>query len=122
LPISLLSGGNLQRAILARELSPRPNVLIAASPTRGLDVAATETVRRALLEQRDAGTAVLVISEDLDELEALCDRVLVLFEGRIVGEVAAGAFDAERLGLMMAGHTDASETPAMPAPIHEDGG
>ena len=120
LPISLLSGGNLQRAILARELSRRPNVLIAASPTRGLDVAATETVRRSLLEQRDAGTAVLVISEDLDELEALCDRVLVLFEGRIVGEVAAGAFDAERLGLMMAGHTEPSETEPMPAPVPED--
>jgi general nucleoside transport system ATP-binding protein len=104
LPVSLLSGGNLQRAILAREISRRPPLLIAASPTRGLDVAATETVRRILLAQRDQGTAILLMSEDLDELQALCDRMVVMYEGRMVGEVDAEQFDAERIGLMMAGH------------------
>jgi ABC-type uncharacterized transport system ATPase subunit len=104
LPVSLLSGGNLQRAIIARELAQRPGVLIAASPTRGLDVGATESVRRILLDQRAEGTAILLVSEDLDELEALCDRILVMYEGSIVGEVDVGGFDAERIGLMMAGH------------------
>jgi len=104
LPVSLLSGGNLQRAILARELSSRPPVLIAASPTRGLDVGATEAVRRLLADQRGEGTAVLLVSEDLDELQALCDRTYVMFEGQLVGEVRGGDFDLERVGLMMAGH------------------
>jgi simple sugar transport system ATP-binding protein len=104
LPVGLLSGGNLQRAIIARELSQRPDVLIAASPTRGLDVGATESVRRILLDQRGEGTGILLVSEDLDELEALCDRIIVMYEGTVVGEVTAGVFDAERVGLMMAGH------------------
>jgi ABC-type uncharacterized transport system ATPase subunit len=104
MPVSLLSGGNLQRAILARELSQRPKVLIAASPTRGLDLAAVEGVRRHLLEQRARGTAILLISEDLEELQALSDRILVLYEGSIVGEVSPGGLDDEQVGLMMAGH------------------
>ncbi len=104
LPVSLLSGGNLQRAILAREIANRPNVLLAASPTRGLDVGAAEFVQRLLLEQRGEGTAILLISEDLDELQILSDRVFVMYEGRMVGEVQAGRFDTERVGLMMAGH------------------
>ena len=104
MPVSLLSGGNLQRAILARELSQRPHVLIAASPTRGLDLAAVEGVRRRLLEQRAQGTAILLISEDLEELQALSDRILVLYEGVIVGEVTPDAIDPEQVGLMMAGH------------------
>jgi len=104
MPVSLLSGGNLQRTILARELSQRPQVLIAASPTRGLDLAAVEGVRRHLLEQRAQGTAILLISEDLEELQALSDRILVLYEGSIVGEVSPGGLDDEQVGLMMAGH------------------
>jgi simple sugar transport system ATP-binding protein len=104
MPVSLLSGGNLQRAILARELSQRPRVLIAASPTRGLDLAAVQGVRRHLLEQRAQGTAILLISEDLEELQALSDRILVLYEGSIVGEVSPRGLDDEQVGLMMAGH------------------
>jgi ABC-type uncharacterized transport system ATPase subunit len=104
MPVSLLSGGNLQRAILARELSQRPQVLIAASPTRGLDLAAVQGVRRHLLEQRAQGTAILLISEDLEELQALSDRILVLYEGSIVGEVSPRELDDEQVGLMMAGH------------------
>jgi simple sugar transport system ATP-binding protein len=103
-PVSLLSGGNLQRAILAREISRHPQLLIAASPTRGLDVGATATVRRLLLDQRADGISILLISEDLDELQALCDRVAVMYEGEIIGEVDAERFDVGAVGLMMAGH------------------
>jgi ABC-type uncharacterized transport system ATPase subunit len=79
-----LSGGNLQKVILARVLSRNPQVVIASQPTRGLDVGATEYVRSQLLEQRDRGAAILLISEDLDEVVALSDRIAVIYEGRIV--------------------------------------
>jgi len=103
LPIRLLSGGNLQRSILAREISEDPNVLLAASPTRGLDLAATDSVRRLLLEAAQGGLGILLISEDLDEVRALADTILVMFEGEIVGEVDPAEFDLEAIGLMMAG-------------------
>ncbi len=102
-PVKLLSGGNQQRAVLAREITAGRGILIAVHPTRGLDVGATESVRRTLLEQRDQGAAILLISEDLDELLQLADRIAVLFEGRIMGIVPAEEADTERLGLMMAG-------------------
>jgi simple sugar transport system ATP-binding protein len=98
-----LSGGNLQRVMLARELSGRPKVLLAASPTRGLDVGATEFVRELLLEAVGGGMAVLLASEDLDELLDLSDRIGVMYEGRIVGIVDAEGADVEEIGLMMAG-------------------
>ncbi len=107
LPIRLLSGGNLQKALFAREIELQPQVLIARSPTRGLDVGATEAVRNLVLTEREKDHGVLLISEDLDELLALSDRLLVLFEGEIVGELAAEDADAERLGLLMAGHPGA---------------
>jgi len=103
LPVSLLSGGNLQRAILARELSQRPKVLVAAAPTRGLDVAATEAIRSLLLEERDRGSAILMISEDLEEVLALSDEILVLYEGKIMGRLEPHEADPETIGLMMAG-------------------
>ena len=103
LPIRLLSGGNLQRSILAREISEEPNVLLAASPTRGLDLAATDSVRRLLLSAARDGLGILLISEDLDEIRALADTILVMFEGQIVGQMDAAAFDLEAIGLMMAG-------------------
>jgi simple sugar transport system ATP-binding protein len=108
LPIRILSGGNLQRAILAREISADPAVLIAACPTRGLDVGAIDGVHRLLREERGAGVGVLLISEDLEELLALTDRIIVLYEGRIVGEMPTAAADRERLGLLMAGVEDAA--------------
>ena len=101
IPARLLSGGNLQRLILARELATQPRVLVAVQPTRGLDVGAIESVQRLLLAQREAGAAILLISEELDELFALSDRVAVIYEGRIVGEVATE--DRETVGLMMTG-------------------
>jgi simple sugar transport system ATP-binding protein len=97
----LLSGGNLQRLILAREIATQPRCMLAMQPTQGLDVGAIETVHRLLLEQRAAGVAILLISEELEELLALSDRICVIYEGQIVGEVAD--HDMERLGLMMTG-------------------
>jgi ABC-type uncharacterized transport system ATPase subunit len=106
LPIRLLSGGNLQKALIAREVEMEPKVLILRSPTRGLDVGATEAVRNQTLEERRRGVAVLLISEDLDELLALSDRLLVFYEGEIVGEMRAEDATAERLGLLMAGQSE----------------
>ncbi|MDN5344461.1 MAG: ral nucleoside transport system ATP-binding protein [Clostridia bacterium] len=102
-PVKMMSGGNLQRLLLAREISSQPRLLVAVYPARGLDVGATETVHRLLLEQRAAGTAILLISEDLEELFCLADRIAVLYEGEIMGLVATDEASIEDLGLMMAG-------------------
>ncbi len=101
--IKFLSGGNIQKAILAREIDACSGLLIAVYPSRGLDVGATESVRKMLLEERDGGTAVLLISEDLEELLTIADRIAVLFEGQVMGVVPAEEADIETLGLMMAG-------------------
>jgi simple sugar transport system ATP-binding protein len=107
-PVRLLSGGNLQRVILAREISGNPNFMVAVQPTRGLDVGAIEGVHRLLLAQREAGAAVLLISEELEELLALSDRVYVIYEGKIMGEVKVASAEPdhtliEKIGLMMTG-------------------
>ncbi len=102
-PVRLLSGGNIQRVILARETCESPTLLIAAHPTSGLDVGATESIRQLLLEQRDQGTAVLVVSEDLEEVLQLSDRIAVMFEGEIMGVMQADEADFEIIGMMMAG-------------------
>ncbi len=98
-----LSGGNIQKVVLARELSRQPRVLIAAQPTRGLDIGATEYVHEQLIKQRSNGTAIMMISEDLDEVIALSDRIAVLFEGKIMGIVPRHKATPEKLGLLMAG-------------------
>jgi simple sugar transport system ATP-binding protein len=103
LPARQLSGGNLQKVVLAREFQGEPRVLVVASPTRGLDVAAIETVHRYLRDAASSGVGVLLISEDLDEILALADRVAVIYEGAIVGEVEAGEATVEEIGLLMAG-------------------
>jgi simple sugar transport system ATP-binding protein len=102
-PVRTLSGGNLQKVILAREISRQPQVVVAAYPTRGLDIGATETVRRLLIQERTQGAAILLISEDLDEIFAISDRIAVLYEGRIAGELAASEAKLEQIGLWMAG-------------------
>ncbi len=104
-PTRNLSGGNLQKLILGRELPRLPELLLAAQPTRGLDVGATEYIRQELLRARDQGTAILLISEDLDEILSLSDRILVMYEGQIVGELSSEEADIETLGLMMGGAT-----------------
>ncbi len=101
--VKSLSGGNIQKLVLARELSRDPGVLIAAQPTRGVDIGATEYIHQRLLQERDNGTAILLISEDLDEIRALSDRIAVMYEGRIVGEVENKNVDIEHLGLLMTG-------------------
>lgn len=98
-----LSGGNLQKLILARVLAQNPKILIASQPTRGLDVGATEYIRRKLLEQKRKGAAILLISEDLGEILMLSDRIAVIYEGKIMGIVPAAKAKIEELGLMMAG-------------------
>jgi simple sugar transport system ATP-binding protein len=100
-PARLLSGGNLQRLILAREISCAPKLMIAMQPTRGLDVGAIESVQRLLLQQRENGAAILLISEELEELISLSDRIYVIYEGEIMGEVKEA--DPETLGLLMTG-------------------
>jgi general nucleoside transport system ATP-binding protein len=102
-PVRNLSGGNLQKAILAREIDAGGSLLVAAYPARGLDVGATETVHGHLLEQRGAGKAILLISEELEELLSLADRIAVTYEGRIMGVVRSEDANVEELGLMMAG-------------------
>jgi ABC-type uncharacterized transport system ATPase subunit len=108
----LLSGGNLQRLIIAREIDTGPRLVVAVQPTRGLDVGAIETVHMTLLRRREAGTAILLISEELDELLALADRIAVVYEGRIVGMFPAETADIHEIGLLMTGGgtPDESET------------
>jgi general nucleoside transport system ATP-binding protein len=99
----VLSGGNLQKVVLAREFSGRPRLLVAAAPTRGLDVGAIETVHAYLNDAAADGVGVLLISEDLDEILSLADRIAVMYEGEIVGEMSRAAADVEEIGLLMAG-------------------
>ncbi|RLC57434.1 MAG: heme ABC transporter ATP-binding protein [Candidatus Cloacimonadota bacterium] len=104
-PIRLLSGGNQQKVIIARELAVGPSVVLACQPTRGLDIGATEFVRQILINKRNEGLSILLISADLEEIVSICDRIAVIFEGRIVGIVKNGAdLDLNKIGLMMAGH------------------
>jgi simple sugar transport system ATP-binding protein len=102
-PIKNLSGGNIQKLILARELSRQPKILIAAQPTRGVDIGASEYIHQRLFEQRSAGTAILLISEDLDEIRSLSDRIAVIYEGQIMGVVDREQATVEQIGMMMAG-------------------
>jgi simple sugar transport system ATP-binding protein len=98
-----LSGGNLQKLILARELSGQPSLIVVSQPTRGLDIAATEFVRSILVQQRNRGAAVLLVDEDLSELITLSDRVAVMYKGQIVGLLEPGQFNLKEIGLLMTG-------------------
>lgn len=109
-PARALSGGNQQKLIIARELDRNPDILLAIQPTRGLDVGAIEFVHRSLVETRDAGKAVLLLSFDLDEILDLSDRIVVLCEGRIVGEFAGANVSRAELGLLMGGRATSAST------------
>jgi simple sugar transport system ATP-binding protein len=98
-----MSGGNQQKAIIAREMDKDPKLLIAVQPTRGLDVGAIEFVHKQIVAQRDAGKAVLLVSLELDEVMTVSDRILVMYEGQIVGELDPKKTTVEELGLYMAG-------------------
>jgi simple sugar transport system ATP-binding protein len=104
-PVGTLSGGNQQKVILARELGREHKVLVASQPTRGLDVGSIEFVHRRIVDERDHGAAVLIVSSELDEIYALADRIAVMYDGRITG-FRAPTVPAEELGLLMAGATD----------------
>jgi general nucleoside transport system ATP-binding protein len=103
LPARDLSGGNLQKLVLGREFSSKPKVVIAASPTRGLDVGAIETVHAYLRDAAAGGVAVLLLSEDLDEIRALADRIMVIYEGELTGPFDPRTATVEEIGLAMAG-------------------
>ena len=115
-PVRLLSGGNVQKVLLGREFTTNPLVMIAASPTRGLDVGAIQSVRQLLTDAADGGMGIVLISEDLEEVLALSDRVLVMYEGAIVGDMPAASADTERIGLLMGGGTVGTATTSQGAP------
>ena len=98
-----MSGGNQQKAIIAREIDKDPQLLVAVQPTRGLDVGAIEYIHSQLVAQRDAGRGVLLVSLELDEVMNVSDRILVMYEGEIVGEFDPKTVTVEELGLYMAG-------------------
>lgn len=102
-PAKSLSGGNLQKIILARELSSEPKVVLASQPTRGLDVGAMEYMHRRMVEEKTRGAGILLVSDDLDEVMGLSDRIVVVYEGEIMGEVSGDEADRERIGLWMTG-------------------
>jgi simple sugar transport system ATP-binding protein len=106
-PAATLSGGNAQRIVIARELAERKPFILAAQPTRGIDIAASEFVRGAILQRRNNGAGVLLISADLSEILSMADRILVMYAGRIIGEVPASEATETRLGLLMAGVQEA---------------
>jgi len=105
-PASSLSGGNKQKLIVGREFSDEIKLLVAAQPTRGIDIGAIEFIHRRILEQRDKGTAVLLVSAELDEILGLSDRIAVLYDGKIMDVIDAQDADREKIGLLMAGITD----------------
>src|SRR5207245_3495413 len=101
-PVRWHAGGNQQKVIIAREFAAEPMALIAAQPTRGVDIGAIEFIHRRLIEQRDAGKAILLISAELEEIRSLSDRIAVMYEGKIVDIVSPDATE-EQLGIMMTG-------------------
>jgi simple sugar transport system ATP-binding protein len=103
-----LSGGNQQKLIVARELSRDVRLIIAAQPTRGLDVGSIEYIHKRIIAARDAGVGVLIVSTELDEIMTLSDRILVMFRGRIAGAFEAGKVTIGEIGLAMAGATGAA--------------
>ena len=101
--ISTLSGGNMQKLLMGRELISNPDVIIAAQPTRGLDVSAVDSIHNLIIDQRDKGSAILLISEDLDELFKLSDKLIVMYEGKVITEIETELATVENIGLAMAG-------------------
>ena len=100
------SGGNQQKLVLAREMEHDPDLLLVGQPTRGVDIGAIEFIHKRLIAMRDAGKAVLLVSVELDEIMSLADRILVMFDGTITGEMAGSEADERRIGLLMAGVTE----------------
>ncbi|MCL6459560.1 MAG: ATP-binding cassette domain-containing protein, partial [Gorillibacterium sp.] len=112
-PVQQLSGGNQQKLLFAREISHQPKLMVAVHPTQGLDVGATEGVHHLLMELRNSDSGVLLISEDLDELLQLSDRILVIYNGQIIGEQSFEEADREQIGMLMAGIRNTKEAVAL---------
>jgi simple sugar transport system ATP-binding protein len=106
------SGGNQQKIVLAREMERNPDLLLVGQPTRGVDIGAIEFIHKQLIAMRDAGKAILLVSVELDEIMSLADRILVMFDGMIVGETSQGEATEQALGLLMAGETTAARQAA----------
>jgi simple sugar transport system ATP-binding protein len=102
-PVSALSGGNQQKVIVAREFDRDVSLVVASQPTRGVDVGSIEYIHARIIEERDDGTAVLIVSSELDEVVALSDRIIVMYRGRIAGEFDAGQASTTEIGLAMLG-------------------
>ena len=117
-----MSGGNQQKVIIAREIELSPDFLIVAQPTRGLDVGAIEYIRKRIIEERDKGRAILLISFELDEIMNLCDRIATISKGSIVGVFNAGEVSEREIGIMMAGSkkSDSSKTEEKEGEINEN--
>jgi len=121
LPARALSGGNQQKLIVAREFDIKPRLVLVAQPTRGVDIGATEFIHRKLVELRDEGAAILLVSAELDEVRSLSDRIIVIYEGRIAGEVDPRIASEEEIGIMMTGGRPAETGPApVPALLPDD--
>ena len=101
--IATLSGGNLQKIVIGRELSGNPEVIIANEPTRGLDIGSIEFVHKTLIEARDRGTGILLVSADLDEIRSISDRIVVMYKGKIAGELSGETVTEDNLGTLMGG-------------------
>jgi simple sugar transport system ATP-binding protein len=112
-PAGSLSGGNQQKVQLARELTRHARVVIAEQPSRGVDIGAIEAIHRVLIEMRDSGRAVFVISADIDEIFSLSDRILVMYRGRIVADLIADETGVEAVGQLMGGLHEHAEGPAV---------
>ncbi|HTM76140.1 MAG TPA: ATP-binding cassette domain-containing protein, partial [Devosia sp.] len=110
LKTALFSGGNQQKIVLAREMERNPEVLVVGQPTRGVDIGAIEFIHNQIIKMRDAGKAILLVSVELDEIRSLSDRILVMFDGQIVGEADPATATEGELGLMMAGIGNAAPT------------
>jgi simple sugar transport system ATP-binding protein len=106
-PVSSLSGGNQQKVVVAREFSRPLKVLIASQPTRGVDVGSIEFIHKRIVEERDRGTAVIIVSTELDEIYALSDRIAVMYDGRVV-DIVQPSIPREEIGLLMAGASGGS--------------
>jgi simple sugar transport system ATP-binding protein len=108
-PTRRLSGGNVQKVLLAREMSGNPKVLVVSTPTQGLDIGAVATVHQLLIDAAASGVGILLVSEDLDEVLALADRVIVMYEGAITGTVDAADATVASIGMLMGGGASAEE-------------
>ncbi|MGN6468315.1 MAG: heme ABC transporter ATP-binding protein, partial [Rhizobiaceae bacterium] len=118
-PIQTLSGGNQQKLVVARELARHPDFLLINQLTRGIDIGAMEFVMQEVLKQREAGKAILLISTELEELFAICDRILVIYEGRIIGEMPPDRSRLDEIGLLMAGKLPSARSAGLqPARVH----